>query len=287
MILTCPSCKAQYLVQKGQIPPEGRKVKCKNCHYTWLQAPKEEVIPEVVEENSLVEEAPVKEEEETRISLEEAESRAEQQESGDGPEGEEQVDSNDSEDAELAVDRDETAEQGQEEENNIEVNKENKRSFEDDVSEVYSNSISAEIYDDVPQVSIIPFITGVAASMILLIAGALIIGHLTNSNSKAIQQLSSVILGQKPVILSPLNFSDLSAEFSAGTIVVRGRLDNISEHEEEVPPYVVEALERGKVIGMYEFDHGVSSIPSGGSAVVTKAIDDFPARADAIKITKE
>jgi len=39
MRLVCPSCAAEYEVDGGAIPPEGRDVQCSNCGHTWLQFP--------------------------------------------------------------------------------------------------------------------------------------------------------------------------------------------------------------------------------------------------------
>ena len=39
MILTCPSCGTQYVVQDGAIPPEGRQVRCAACKHSWHQDP--------------------------------------------------------------------------------------------------------------------------------------------------------------------------------------------------------------------------------------------------------
>ena len=35
MILTCPSCESQFLVDAAQIPPEGREVRCASCKHQW------------------------------------------------------------------------------------------------------------------------------------------------------------------------------------------------------------------------------------------------------------
>lgn len=40
MRLVCPSCKAQYEVGDGVIPPEGRDVQCSNCGQTWFEKPR-------------------------------------------------------------------------------------------------------------------------------------------------------------------------------------------------------------------------------------------------------
>lgn len=37
MIISCPSCDAQYLLPDDAIGPKGRRVKCTSCAYTWLQ----------------------------------------------------------------------------------------------------------------------------------------------------------------------------------------------------------------------------------------------------------
>ncbi len=38
MIVTCPSCEAQYILPDEAVGPRGRRVKCSSCAYTWLQA---------------------------------------------------------------------------------------------------------------------------------------------------------------------------------------------------------------------------------------------------------
>ncbi|PTX57341.1 putative Zn finger-like uncharacterized protein [Litoreibacter ponti] len=37
MRLICPNCDAEYEVDDGMIPPEGRDVQCSNCTTTWFQ----------------------------------------------------------------------------------------------------------------------------------------------------------------------------------------------------------------------------------------------------------
>ena len=39
MILTCPSCRTQYVVKDGAIPPQGRQVRCASCKHSWHQEP--------------------------------------------------------------------------------------------------------------------------------------------------------------------------------------------------------------------------------------------------------
>jgi predicted Zn finger-like uncharacterized protein len=38
MRLVCPNCDAEYEVDDGLIPPDGRDVQCSNCTTTWFQA---------------------------------------------------------------------------------------------------------------------------------------------------------------------------------------------------------------------------------------------------------
>lgn len=42
MIVTCPSCDAQYLLPDEAVGANGRRVKCTTCAYTWLQRPEED-----------------------------------------------------------------------------------------------------------------------------------------------------------------------------------------------------------------------------------------------------
>ena len=37
MLLTCPSCNSQYLVNSIDLQPNGRKVRCATCEYEWFQ----------------------------------------------------------------------------------------------------------------------------------------------------------------------------------------------------------------------------------------------------------
>jgi predicted Zn finger-like uncharacterized protein len=39
MRLVCPNCGAQYEVDSGAIPEDGRDVQCSNCGHTWFQPP--------------------------------------------------------------------------------------------------------------------------------------------------------------------------------------------------------------------------------------------------------
>lgn len=41
MILSCPSCRARYLVASSAIGDEGRTVRCNKCHHQWFQDPEE------------------------------------------------------------------------------------------------------------------------------------------------------------------------------------------------------------------------------------------------------
>lgn len=39
MIITCPDCETQFLVNPADIAPDGRDVKCSRCGYQWYVAP--------------------------------------------------------------------------------------------------------------------------------------------------------------------------------------------------------------------------------------------------------
>lgn len=39
MRLTCPNCGAQYEIDAGLIPSDGRDVQCSNCNHTWYEMP--------------------------------------------------------------------------------------------------------------------------------------------------------------------------------------------------------------------------------------------------------
>ncbi len=62
MILSCPSCNAQYDLPDDAVGPKGRRVKCTSCAYTWHQAPAGqdniEFIQEQISENFTPETTP-------------------------------------------------------------------------------------------------------------------------------------------------------------------------------------------------------------------------------------
>ncbi len=45
MILTCPSCRARYVVPDNAIGVSGRKVRCAQCRFSWFQEPDEAPLP--------------------------------------------------------------------------------------------------------------------------------------------------------------------------------------------------------------------------------------------------
>jgi predicted Zn finger-like uncharacterized protein len=45
MIVTCPSCEAQYILPDEAVGSRGRRVKCSSCAYTWLQSSEAEEVP--------------------------------------------------------------------------------------------------------------------------------------------------------------------------------------------------------------------------------------------------
>jgi predicted Zn finger-like uncharacterized protein len=47
MILTCPKCATRYLVDDGEMRPEGRKVKCGACGEEWRVSATGEVDPPI------------------------------------------------------------------------------------------------------------------------------------------------------------------------------------------------------------------------------------------------
>ncbi|RLJ40838.1 putative Zn finger-like uncharacterized protein [Litoreibacter meonggei] len=47
MRLVCPNCDAEYEVDDGLVPPEGRDVQCSNCTTTWFQAASEAVTADI------------------------------------------------------------------------------------------------------------------------------------------------------------------------------------------------------------------------------------------------
>lgn len=44
MIITCASCQKRYLLEKEELGPEGRLVRCVACGHTWHQKPMEETV---------------------------------------------------------------------------------------------------------------------------------------------------------------------------------------------------------------------------------------------------
>jgi predicted Zn finger-like uncharacterized protein len=59
MRLVCPNCDAQYEVDAGVIPDNGRDVQCSNCGNGWFQLPPE-VEAEIAAEEALYEPPPAK-----------------------------------------------------------------------------------------------------------------------------------------------------------------------------------------------------------------------------------
>ncbi len=44
MIITCASCQKRYLIEKEDLGPQGRVVRCVSCGHTWDQKPMEESV---------------------------------------------------------------------------------------------------------------------------------------------------------------------------------------------------------------------------------------------------
>lgn len=44
MIVTCKTCQKRYLLEKDDIGPKGRQVRCVSCGYSWQQYPIEETV---------------------------------------------------------------------------------------------------------------------------------------------------------------------------------------------------------------------------------------------------
>ena len=39
MMLVCSSCNSRYLVNSGDLKPDGRVVRCAKCEHEWFQGP--------------------------------------------------------------------------------------------------------------------------------------------------------------------------------------------------------------------------------------------------------
>jgi len=64
MILTCPSCSAQYKLESALLPDEGQKVKCAKCAHVWFQTredltsePEQTAREETVKQDAVSDEA--------------------------------------------------------------------------------------------------------------------------------------------------------------------------------------------------------------------------------------
>lgn len=58
MRLVCPNCSAQYEVDAGIIPVEGRDVQCSNCGHTWFETRKSDTQPVAPPPEPVVNDAP-------------------------------------------------------------------------------------------------------------------------------------------------------------------------------------------------------------------------------------
>ena len=57
MLLTCSSCNSRYLVNSGDLKPDGRVVRCAKCAHEWFQGPnlsEEEIISIIDNYDALV-----------------------------------------------------------------------------------------------------------------------------------------------------------------------------------------------------------------------------------------
>lgn len=53
MIITCPDCETQFLVNNADIIPDGRDVRCSRCDYQWYVAPSSEGASDGASERAL------------------------------------------------------------------------------------------------------------------------------------------------------------------------------------------------------------------------------------------
>ncbi len=63
MLLTCPACDTQYKVDEAALDPEGSKVRCFRCSYTWVAKPsgRPAVVPDEPQASIELEEAEIRE----------------------------------------------------------------------------------------------------------------------------------------------------------------------------------------------------------------------------------
>jgi len=45
MIVACPNCQTRFNVSTAALQPDGRQVRCSQCHYSWFQTPQEAEAP--------------------------------------------------------------------------------------------------------------------------------------------------------------------------------------------------------------------------------------------------
>src|SRR5918997_4595775 len=58
MLIVCPSCASEYMIDPGRLGAEGRTVRCANCKSTWFVSREEEPASASASDDALVDDDP-------------------------------------------------------------------------------------------------------------------------------------------------------------------------------------------------------------------------------------
>lgn len=94
MILTCTNCHTRFYLDPYLLEPEGKRVRCGECHYEWYQQPDEEeegedapsfrqVLSDAEDDSDAIDE----QDDDSEIAWDDAQDHAEDEEDEDGQEG--------------------------------------------------------------------------------------------------------------------------------------------------------------------------------------------------------